>query len=192
MKNKIKNIVAIALIAFVTFSFTKLVEDKKEIKTASSKVVWKGYKVTGSHEGTIAIKSGNLSFDDEKLTGGMFVMDMTSISSTDLTGGSQKKLNGHLKSDDFFGVEKFPTASLVFKEVKSTGKNSYEVIGDITIKGKTASVTVSVSVYGNKANAALKIDRTKFDVKYGSTSFFDDLKNKAIYDDFDIVADLEF
>ena len=192
MKNKIKNIVAIALIAFVTFSFTKLVEDKKEIKTASSKVVWKGYKVTGSHEGTIAIKSGSLSFDNEKLTGGMFVMDMTSISSTDLTGGSQKKLNGHLKSDDFFGVEKFPTASLVFKEVKSTGKNSYEVIGDITIKGKTASVTVSVSVYGNKANAALKIDRTKFDVKYGSTSFFDDLKNKAIYDDFDIVADLEF
>jgi len=119
-------------------------------------------------------------------------MDMTTISSTDLTGGTKNKLDGHLKSNDFFGVEKFPTATLVFKDVKSTGKNSYEVTSDITIKGKTLPVKVTVSVYGSKANATLKIDRTKFDVRYGSTSFFDDLKNKAIYDDFDIVADLEF
>ena len=193
MKNSIKNIVAITLISFIAFSFTTLKEIKKDIKIANSKVVWKGYKVGGSHEGNIAIKSGYLNFDDNStLIGGNFVMDMTTITVTDLTGGGKKKLEGHLKSDDFFGSEKFSTATLNFTEVKATGKNSYQVTGDITIKGKTDTVSLVVSVYGSKANVTLKIDRTKFDVRYGSTSFFDDLKNKAIYDEFDIIADLEF
>ena len=119
-------------------------------------------------------------------------MDMSSITSTDLEGEYKGKLEGHLKSDDFFGVEKHPNASLIFTKVKSTGKNSYEVTGDITIKGKTDTIKFDISVYGNKANVTLKVDRTKFDVKYGSSSFFDGLKDKAIYDDFDLVADLEF
>ena len=117
---------------------------------------------------------------------------MTTLSNTDLEGEYKGKLEGHLKSDDFFGVEKYPTATLKFTKVKSVSKNAYKVTGDITIKGKTESITFDLSVYGNKANAALKIDRTKFDVRYGSTSFFDGLKDKAIYDEFDIVADLEF
>jgi polyisoprenoid-binding protein YceI len=192
MKKSIKNIAAIALVAFMTFSFTTVEEDKKEIKVESSKVVWKGYKVTGSHEGFISIKSGQLTFNDGILTGGDFVIDMSSIINTDLEGEYKGKLEGHLKSDDFFGVEKFPTASLVFTQVRSVSKNSYEVTGDITIKGKTESISFDLSVYGNKANASLKIDRSKFDVRYGSTSFFDGLKDKAIYDEFDLVADLEF
>ncbi len=192
MRNSIKNTATIAIIALMTFSFTTVEGGKKEIKTENSKIVWKGYKVTGSHQGTIAIKAGHLNFDKDKLTGGSFIIDMLTITNTDLEGEYKGKLEGHLKSDDFFGVEKFPTASLIFKKVKSTGKNSYEVTGDITIKGKTNSVTFDVSIYGNKANASLKIDRTKFDVRYGSTSFFDGLKDKAIYDEFDLVADLEF
>ena len=76
--------------------------------------------------------------------------------------------------------------------MKSTGKNSYSVTGDLTIKGKTSPVTFSISIYGNKATASLKVDRTKYDIKYGSSSFFDDLKDKAIYDDFDLVTDLQF
>ena len=192
MKNSIKNIATIALVAFMAFSFTSLDGDKKEIKTEKSKVVWKGYKVTGSHEGTIAIKSGNLNFNEDKLIGGTFTIDMATIINTDLEGEYKGKLEGHLKSDDFFGVEKFPTATLIFTKVKATGKNSYEVTGDLTIKGKTNPVTFDVSIYGNKANASLKIDRSKFDVKYGSTSFFEGLKDKAIYDEFDLVADLEF
>lgn len=191
MKNSIKNILTIAVVAFITLAFT-VKKDKKEIKTEESRVVWKGYKVTGSHYGTIAINAGFLNFDNEKLTGGEFEVNMTSISSDDLKGEYKEKLEGHLKSDDFFGVEKYPTASLIFKKVKATGKNSYKVTGDIIIKGKTASVTFDMSVYGNKATANLKIDRTKFGVKYGSTSFFDGLKDKAIYDDFDLVVDLEF
>ncbi|HLV70701.1 MAG TPA: YceI family protein [Xanthomarina sp.] len=192
MKKSIKQITAIVLIAFTTFSFTTKNEEKKEINVETSKVVWKGYKVTGSHEGTITIKSGHLNFNEERLTGGAFVIDMLSITNTDLEGEYKGKLEGHLKSDDFFGVEKYPTASLIFTNVKPTGKNAYLVTGDLTIKGKTETVSFNLSVYGSKANASLKIDRSKFDVRYGSTSFFDGLKDKAIYDEFDLVADLEF
>ena len=192
MKNSIKNITAISLLAFLTFSFTTIKDGKKEIKIENSNVAWKGYKVTGSHQGTIAIKSGYFNFNNDKLTGGEFTIDMATINCTDLQSEYKVKLEGHLKSDDFFGVEKFPTAILVFKKVKSVGKNSYKVTGDITIKGKTESITFNLSVYGNKANASLKIDRSKFDVRYGSTSFFDGLKDKAIYDEFNLIADLEF
>lgn len=192
MKNTIKNLVIVALVAFTAFSFTRIDGDKKEIKTDKSKVVWKGYKVTGSHEGTINIKSGSLTFNEGKLIGGDFVVDMTSLVDTDLNGEMKGKLEGHLKSDDFFGVENNPTATLVFKKVTAAGKNAYNVTGDLMIKGKTNPITFTISIYGNKATASLKIDRTKYDVKYGSTSFFDGLKDKAIYDEFDLVADLEF
>lgn len=192
MKNIIKNLAIIALVAFTTFSFTKIASEKKEIKTDKSKLVWKGYKVTGSHEGTINIKSGSLTFEGDKLTGGEFVVDMTTLVSTDMEGEMKGKLEGHLKSDDFFGVEKNPTSTLVFSKVTATGKNSYSASGDLTIKGKTNPITFTISIYGNKATASLKVDRSKYDVRYGSTSFFDGLKDKAIYDDFDLVADLEF
>ncbi|MEQ3665413.1 YceI family protein [uncultured Winogradskyella sp.] len=191
MKNTIKT-VTLAVIALITFSFTTIETEKKEIKTDSSKVVWKGYKVTGSHEGTITLQSGSLSFEEEKLTGGEFVIDMTTIIVTDITGEYKGKLEGHLKSDDFFGTEKFATAILIFTEVKSKGKNSYTVTSDLTIKGKTNPVTFEISIYGNKATTSLKVDRTKYNIKYGSSSFFDGLKDKVIYDEFDLVVDLEF
>lgn len=192
MKNTIKNLAIVVLVAFTTLSFTKIANEKKEIKTDKSKVVWKGYKVTGSHEGTISIQSGFLTFNESKLVGGEVVIDMTTLGSTDLQGEYKGKLDGHLKSDDFFGVENHPTATLVFTNVTASGKNSYNVTGNLTIKGKTNPITFAISIYGNKATASLKVDRTKYDVRYGSTSFFDDLKDKAIYDEFDLVSDLEF
>ncbi|MDO6759246.1 YceI family protein [Tamlana sp. 2_MG-2023] len=192
MKNTIKKLAVVALVTVFASSFTTIGGEKKAVKTEESTVVWKGYKVTGSHEGTIAIKSGTLEFDKDKLVGGEFVIDMTTISSTDLEGEYKGKLDGHLKSDDFFGVEKFPTSKLVFKKVKASGKNAYNVTGDLTVKGKTHAIDFTISIYGSKATASLKIDRTKYDIRYGSASFFDDLADKAIYDEFDIVADLEF
>ncbi|MDC1197334.1 YceI family protein [uncultured Algibacter sp.] len=192
MKNTIKNFAIVALVTFTAFSFTTIEENKKEIKTDKSEVVWKGYKVTGSHEGTIAIQSGSLTFEDEKLTGGEIVINMTTINTTDLEGEYKGKLDGHLKSDDFFGVANYPTATLVFKDVTASGKNAYAVSGELTIKGKTNPVTFTISIYGSKATASLKVDRTEYDVRYGSASFFDGLKDKAIYDEFDLVADLEF
>lgn len=192
MKNTIKNLAIVVLVAFTTLSFTKIANEKKEIKTDKSKVVWKGYKVTGSHEGTISIQSGFLTFNESKLVGGEVVIDMATLGSTDLQGEYKGKLDGHLKSDDFFGVENHPTATLVFTNVTASGKNSYNVTGNLTIKGKTSPITFAISIYGNKATASLKVDRTKYDVRYGSTSFFDGLKDKAIYDEFDLVSDLEF
>lgn len=180
-----------AIFAFATFTAT-VEAQQKTVSTTDSKVVWKGYKVAGSHEGTIALKSGTLRFDGETLTGGEFTIDMTSLESTDLSGEYKDKLDGHLKSDDFFGVSNYPTAKMVFNSVKATGKNSYEVTGDLTIKGQTHPATFEISVYGSKASATLKIDRSKYNVRYGSASFYNDLKDKVIYDEFDIVADLQF
>ncbi|MEN8789007.1 MAG: YceI family protein [Flavobacteriaceae bacterium] len=167
-------------------------EVKKEVKTSTSTVTWKAYKVTGSHTGTVALTSGALMFDDDQLSGGEFTVDMTSLISTDLEGEYKGKLEGHLKSDDFFGVEKHPSSKLVFTKVTSTGKNSYEVTGDLTIKGITKPVTFDVSIYGSKATATMKVDRAQYDVRYGSGSFFENLGDKTIYDEFDLVVDLEF
>ncbi|MCF6280452.1 MAG: YceI family protein [Flavobacteriaceae bacterium] len=181
----------IVLIAILTISLSADAQEK-QINIEKSNVEWKGYKVTGSHNGTIAIKSGSLTFKDDKLTNGDFVIDMVSINTTDLQGEYKGKLDDHLKSDDFFGVEKHPTAILEFIKVKRIGKNSYKVKADLTIKGITKKVDVSISVYGNKAMATLKIDRTEFGVRYSSASFFENLKDKVIYDEFDLVVDLEF
>ncbi|XCF05002.1 YceI family protein [Tamlana crocina] len=192
MKNTLKTLVLVAVAAFTAFSFTGIDVEKKEVKISESKVVWKGYKVTGSHEGTIDVKSGTLSFDGDKLVGGEFVIDMNTINTTDLEGEYKGKLDGHLKADDFFGVANHPTASLVFKNVKASGKNAYDVAADLTIKDITHPINFTISIYGNKATASVKVDRTKYDIRYGSSSFFDGLKDKAIYDEFDLVADLQF
>ncbi|MGB5238823.1 MAG: YceI family protein [Flavobacteriaceae bacterium] len=167
-------------------------EVKKEVKTSTSSVTWKAYKVTGSHTGTVDLDSGTLLFEGDQLSGGEFMVDMTSLIATDLEGEYKGKLEGHLKSDDFFGVEKHPSSKLVFTNVSSTGKNSYEVTGDLTIKGITKPVTFDVSIYGSKATATMKVDRAQYDVRYGSGSFFDNLGDKTIYDEFDLVVDLEF
>ena len=186
-------IFALALLVGTTVSAINPVEEvKKEVNTETSKVTWKAYKVTGSHTGTVDLNSGSLIFDDGVLTGGEFEVNMASLISTDLEGEYKGKLEGHLKSDDFFGVEKFPTSKLVFTKVTASGKNSYEVTGDLTIKGITKAITLDVSIYGSKATATMKVDRAQYDVRYGSGSFFENLGDKTIYDEFDLVVDLEF
>ena len=191
MKKSLLSLVFVAVFGFTATASTPIESEKKEVKVSESTVTWKGYKVTGSHEGTINLKSGHLEMKGKKLIGGEFVVDMTSISNTDLEAGKGKeKLEGHLKSADFFGVESNPTAKMVFTTVKAMNDNSYTVTGDLTIKGITKPVTLVVSMFENKATATLKVDRTKYDIKYGSGSFFDNLGDKAIYDDFDLVVDL--
>ena len=190
MKSNILKSALILVLAISFASFTAISE--KTVNIENSKVTWKGYKVTGSHEGTITLKTGVLKFDSDRLVGGDFLIDMASITTTDIKGEYAKKLDGHLKSDDFFGVQNHPTASINFTTVKASGKNSYTVVADLIIKGKTNPITFEISIYGSKATAALKVDRTKYDVKYGSSSFFDNLKDKAIYDEFDLVVDLQF
>jgi polyisoprenoid-binding protein YceI len=154
-------------------------------------VKWTGYKVTGQHEGTISLKKGTLMFDGKTLTGGKFVMDMTTINTTDIEGDYKAKLDGHLKSNDFFGVKKYNTASLEFISVKGNGTN-YNVKGVLIIKDIKDQIEFKMQVSENSATAKLKIDRTKFDIKYGSASFFDGLKDRAIYDEFDLNVNLKF
>ncbi|MGJ8592792.1 MAG: YceI family protein [Aquaticitalea sp.] len=180
----------ILAMAFTATAFTTS-EDKK-VDVTNSKITWTGHKVTGQHDGTLTLKEGTLQFNDNKLAGGSFVMDMTSLTVTDLEGDSKGKLTGHLKSDDFFSVEKHPESTFVITKVE--GKDGkYKVTGDLTIKGITNPATFDMMVKDNNtATANLKVDRTKYDIKYGSASFFDGLKDKAIYDDFDLNVTLKF
>ena len=163
----------------------------KEININDSIVNWVGYKITGQHEGTIMLQSGSLEFNDNNLTGGNFVIDMTSINTTDLVGEYKDKLDGHLKADDFFGVETHKTASLIFTSV-TKNKSDYTIEGNLTIKGITNKIKFTMMLDENGATADLNIDRTKYGIKYGSTSFFNDLKDKAIYNVFDLNVSLIF
>ncbi len=189
-----KSILSIALTLVFGFTATANLteDDRKEVNAEKSTVTWKAYKVTGSHTGTVTLQSGALDFDGDTLTGGEFTVDMTSINTTDLEGDYKNKLDGHLKSADFFGVDTHTTSTMKFTKVEASGKNSYKVTGDLTIKGITKPVTFDVSIYGSKATATLKVDRAAYDVRYGSGSFFDNLGDKTIYDEFDLVVDLEF
>ena len=176
--------------SFVAFANNGEVEGKK-VNTEKSVITWKGYKVTGQHEGTLQVKNGNLDFDNGTLKGGSFEINMASIATTDLTGGTADKLNGHLKSADFFGVEKFPTAKFVITKVVSRGTaGDYKIVGNLTIKETTKEIKFNAKVTEeggvNTAVADITIDRTDFDVRYGSGSFFDSLGDKTIYDEFDL------
>lgn len=182
-------ILSLVLIQTVMLSFSTQAQ-RAEVKNAE--IVWKGYKVTGSHDGTVGLKSGWLDFKDDHLSGGEFVIDMTNMTCTDMEGEYADKLVGHLKSDDFFGVDKHPNAKLNINSVKSSGKNAVNITADLTIKGVTKQIEFPASIYGNKATANLKIDRTLYGIKYGSGSYFDGLKDKMIYDEFDLVIDIEF
>lgn len=160
-----------------------------------SSVVWTATKVvSGGHSGTVKISEGTLDINGSKLKGGSFTIDMTSIANSDLEGEWKAKLEGHLKSDDFFAVDTYNTASLTITNAKSTGNSKYDVTADVTIKGKSASISfpVELNIAGDKvtAKAKLTIDRTKFDVRYGSNSFFDNLGDKAISDEFTLDVDL--
>ncbi len=183
----------IATIALLGMSFTLAdgTSTTLNIDTQNSVIYWKGYKVTGEHAGVINIKNGNLAFDNGVLTGGSFDIDMNTITCTDMTGEYADKLVGHLKSDDFFGVATYPTSKFVITKVVSRGKpGEYKIIGNLTIKNKTKEIKFDANVKESGANyvaeAAIKIDRTDFDVRYGSGSFFDSLGDKTIYDEFDL------
>lgn len=162
-----------------------------KVNAAKSQITWLGKKVTGEHSGTIALKSGELNADDKAILGGQFVVDMNSIKNTDLTDAEWNgKLVGHLKSDDFFAVEKFPEAKLVITKKAAFSGNKATVTGDLTIKGQTHPVTFTVTKAGNTYKADITIDRSKYDIRYGSKSFFDNLGDKVINDEFYLTVTL--
>lgn len=182
-----------AFSALIGFSFTVVPGETVAytVNTSDSNVQWKGYKVTGEHYGVVNIQSGTLQFEDGALTGGSFVIDMSTITCLDLQGKMADKLVGHLKSDDFFGVANHPTANFEITKVVSRGTpGDYKITGNLTIKETTKEIKFLANVTETDGNAMatadIQIDRSEFDVRYGSGSFFDGLGDKTIYDEFDM------
>lgn len=166
---------------------------KKVINVDQSEIAWTASKITGKHNGTVKLKSGSITVDANKLIAGSFIMDMPTITVTDLQGGGKDKLEGHLKSDDFFGIEKFTESTLTITKVSPKGMpGEFLVNADLTIKGIKQPITFEAKLDANIATAKIKVDRTKFDIKYGSGSFFDNLGDKAINDNFDLDVKIAF
>lgn len=185
---------AVLVAGLAALAFTAPVLNKT-VNTSQSAIVWKAYKVTGSHTGKVALKSGSLQMQDGKLTGGSFVIDMNTITCTDLEGEWRDKLVGHLKSDDFFGVANHPEATFVITEVVSRGTpGSYKITGNLTIKEITKQIRFNTQLTEENgvttAVSDLTLDRSDFDVRFGSGSFFDNLGDKTIYDDFELQVKL--
>jgi polyisoprenoid-binding protein YceI len=187
-----KNLKTIAIALLLAFGTTVATAQTKKINTEKSTINWVGKKVTGEHSGTVNLKEGNLIFKGGKVAGGNITVDMTTISTTDLSGDWKVKLDGHLKAEDFFGTEKNPNATLEFKKITSKANGVYTVTANLTIKGITNPVIFDLAVKGNTASTVVKIDRTKYGIKYGSKSFFESIGDKAINDDFDLTVNLQF
>jgi polyisoprenoid-binding protein YceI len=158
----------------------------------NSTLKWHAKKVTGEHFGTIALKAGKMEVKENKIATGKFVIDMNSIAVTDLTDPTYNtKLVNHLKSDDFFGVAKHPEAMIeIMKSTPFTG-NEATVDANLTIKNITHPITFKVKKDGNAYISEIIVDRSKFDVRYGSGSFFDNLGDNMIYDEFTIMVRIE-
>ncbi len=186
-----KKLFVLPVLALAAMSFA-LVSTNYNVDVTSSNIVWNGYKVTGSHTGNVKVKSGKLAIEGGKLTGGSFEIDMNSIVCTD---GAGDRLVGHLKSDDFFGVATYPTAKFVItRAIPTDTKGNYKIVGNLTIKSTTKEIKFNANVAPSenmvKATGKIVIDRSEFDVRYGSGSFFDSLGDKTIYDEFDLNVSL--
>ena len=187
-----KNLKSITMLLLVAFGITLATAQTKKINVEKSTINWNAKKVTGEHSGTVNFQDGSLTLKEGKVVGGSFTVNMTTLVTTDLSGEWKTKLEGHLNSEDFFSTAKFKTSTLIFKKVVSKGNDVYAVTADMTIKGITNPITFDLAVKGNTATTKLKIDRTKYNIKYGSKSFFESIGDKAINDDFDLTVNLQF
>ena len=162
-----------------------LVGQEMQLDTQGSSIEWKGERkiLNKGHTGTIAFKSGSVTVENGKLTGGEFIVDMKSMKESN----GANRLIGHLMSDDFFSVDTYPTAMLAIKSVGKVKEGMVEITADLTIKATTEEITfpAQVEIKDGKfmGSAELSFDRAKFDIRYGSGSFFDDLGDKVIADE---------
>lgn len=184
MKLKITFITAFITALSIVANTTNLTTEIP-VNVQKSKVKWKGEKIGKVHWGYIDIQSGTLSISNDKLKSGKINIDMTTIVNKDVESEEwNQKLVDHLKSDDFFGVDTYKNAKFNSTEIKDLGNGQYKVTGDLTIKGKTHPNTFEVKL--NEVNGVYKVtgtiifDRSKYDVRYGSESFFDNLGDAAI------------
>lgn len=189
------------LIAFILTSFVnkKRHTDTYKVDVKQSSLEWYAQKVTGKHHGTIMLSGGEITNNHGTLSGTIEI-DMTTIEDKDMEPGKGKeKLEGHLKSADFFGVEAYPKSKFVITSVTSianatAGGATHTVKGMLTIKDKTNEIAFDAIIKMGESTATCSgsavVDRSKFDVKYGSKSFFPDIGDKMIYDEFTLKFNL--
>jgi polyisoprenoid-binding protein YceI len=183
---------SIVLLIVITASLTAftLKDTGYKIDSQKSKINWVGKKVTGQHAGTINLSEGTLTSKGKKITGGSFAIDMTSLKDE----GANTRLEDHLKSDDFFSTAKHPKATFVISSIESKGGDQYLVKGKLTIKGITNDVefpsTIQIAKDQVTAKAKIIVDRTKYDIKFRSGNFFENLGDKAIEDNFELNVEL--
>mgnify|MGYP001382251997 FL=1 len=170
----------------------------QSIDVIKSNVKWYGDEITGKqHYGSLKFKEGNIILTgtgkiSDKIISGNFIVDMTSLNVEDMTGRGKNSLEGHLKSDDFFSVSKFNYAYLKILKSNDPVNGVQTINGDLTIKGISHPVTFTMELNGKKAKSNLIFDRTKYDVKFRSGNFFQNLGDKLIYDDIKLEVSLEF
>lgn len=177
-----------------------VVPTRYPVDTEASAVSWAGKQVTHDHYGDIQISNGLVTVTDGLISAATVIIDMTTINTLDIEGRGKTSLDGHLSSDDFFGVESFPTAQFELLNLNPLrgGENgaNFSATGKVTIKGRTDEVsfpvTVSMSDEGARISGEMTLDRSKFDVQFRSQSFFDAkaLGDKLIYDEFTIGFEL--
>jgi polyisoprenoid-binding protein YceI len=159
---------------------------KFKVLSSLSNIDWKGRKITGEHNGTIAIKEGEFSLNEGKLTAGKFIIDTTAITVLDITDPvTNAQFTSHLASNDFFASAEFPDA--IFE---MTTVNNNHIEGNLTIKGITHTITfgAAIQVTGDMLTAmgTIIIDRTWFGIKFRSGNFFKDLGDTLVYNDFEL------
>jgi polyisoprenoid-binding protein YceI len=170
--------------------FTSAVRAQEYVAdTDKTSIKWEGSKVVaGSHDGTLGLKSGKLSYEDGLIMAGEIVVDMNTLKNLDLEGSQNERLVNHLKSDDFFSVASFPYASLKVNGSELTDKKTLKINGDLTIKGISNPITFESAVKedGNSLwfEGVMEIDRSLFNVRFGSGKFFENLGDRAINDIF--------
>jgi polyisoprenoid-binding protein YceI len=166
-----------------------------KISTGESIVKWLGKKVTGKHNGTINLSNGEIYLDKDNVVGGNFEIDMKTIAINELTGQDSAKLSKHLKSDDFFSVEKNPVSKFEITEISplndpNNTKYNFTVKGNLTIKEITKGISFPAFIKVENgimtSESDFDIDRTQWDIRYGSGKFFENLGDKIIYDNFNI------
>lgn len=183
-------------LVFLLVSFRPASSADYTVDVQRSALSWEGHKFFGGkHTGTIALREGQCTVVDDKLTGGRFIIDMNSIQVTDLTGETAAKLTNHLKTADFFDAANFPEATFVIKRVEYGNANSAAVLGDLTIRGITQEVAflATIEIVDGKLKAVapeIRVDRTVHEAKYGSVRFFQDLGRKIVSDEFTLALEI--
>lgn len=187
--NKLFFLTALLTVIILTIGFRTIKDDVYTVDTQNSTIEWSAKKVGGGHTGTIKISEGSLIYRGKSLLKGTFLMDMSSITSDNV------RVTTHLKSPDFFSSEKNPTSKFEIIKVNATGKDLANITGNLTIKGITQPLSFSAIVKQQDGMVIavankIRIDRTKYDIRFRSKTFFGDIGDKAIDDEFELSINL--